>query len=114
MQDLDHLRIFKQAGQRLPVAYAQRIDQVGPCPVTDLDQTGFRIEGIDPHELGVECHEGQRAPLQAVLCQAAIVANPVNIDGHKALPQTMARSIYGAGHRRETTRPLSLPPLPRL
>ncbi|MNH11134.1 hypothetical protein D3C79_706400 [compost metagenome] len=108
VQNLDHPGVFQQFGQRLPVADPQRVDQISTRAVANLDQPGNRIKGINPHELGVDGHEGQLAPLLAVFSQTAVVANPVYFDGHKALPQTMARSIYAAGHCRETARPLSL------
>ncbi|MNM92281.1 hypothetical protein D3C81_1046080 [compost metagenome] len=102
VQNLDHPGVFQQFGQRLPVADPQRVDQISTRAVANLDQPGNRIKGINPHELGVDGHEGQLAPLLAVFSQTAVVANPVYFDGHKALPQTMARSIYAAGHCRET------------
>ena len=104
MQHFGDGGVFEQFGQWLPVIDQQRVDQKSALPVADLDQTGFGIEGVDPHELGIECHEGQLTPLPAMLRQAEVVTNPVNIDGHKALPRTMARSIYGTGHCRETAR----------
>jgi hypothetical protein len=47
----------------LPVADQQRVDQVGALAVADLDQPGFRVEGVDPHEFGVEGDEGQLLPV---------------------------------------------------
>ena len=102
MQHLDHTAVFQQIGQGLPVADQQRVDQEGPLAVTDLNQPGFRVEDVDPHEFGVDGDEGQLVPVAAVFGQALVVTDPVNFDGHEALPLTLARSIYGAGTAGET------------
>ncbi|MNG89601.1 hypothetical protein D3C79_484710 [compost metagenome] len=105
MQHLDHAAVFEQFGQRLPVADQQRVDQERTLAVANLHQAGFRIKGIDPHEFGIERYEGQFAPASAVFGQGLVVTDPVYFDGHEALPQTLARSIYGAGTAGETWRP---------
>ncbi len=86
VQDFEHRRVFQQRGQRLPGVDGQRIDQVGAFAVADLQQAGNRVEGVDPHEFGVEGNERQLLPLGAKLREAFVVANPVNIDSHTALP----------------------------
>ena len=55
-------------------------------PACDLQQACDRVKGVDPHEFGVECNVGQLLPLGAKPGEAIVVANPVNIDGHTALP----------------------------
>ncbi|MNP55336.1 hypothetical protein D3C76_1499740 [compost metagenome] len=86
MDNLDHRWIFQQGGQGLPVIDGQRIDQVGTFAIADLQQACDRVEGVDPHEFGVEGNERQLLPLGAKPTEAIVVANPVNIDGHTALP----------------------------
>ena len=86
MQHLDHRRVFQQRRKRLPVIDCQRVNQVGSRPIANLNQTGNRIKGVDPHKLGVESYERQMLPFKAMLAEAIVVANPVNIDGHTALP----------------------------
>ncbi|RMS17345.1 hypothetical protein ALP71_01649 [Pseudomonas coronafaciens pv. garcae] len=98
MNDFDHVGIFKQRRQGPPVIDQQRINQPRAFSVAYLQQRGYRVKRIDPHELGVERDKRQRLPLCAIQGEAVVVANPVNIDGHMALPSTMARSIYR--HRR--------------
>ncbi len=58
MHHLDHRRVLQQGGQGLPVVDGQGVDQVGAHAVTDLDQPRDGIEGVDPHEFGVEGNEG--------------------------------------------------------
>ncbi|MNV68919.1 hypothetical protein D3C71_1617960 [compost metagenome] len=94
MQHLDHGRVLQQLGERRPVVDQQRIDQVGALAFADLQQAGDRVKGVDPHKLGVHRHERQVAPAGAVLRQAGVVTNPVNINSHAALPSRMPRSIY--------------------
>lgn len=86
MQHLEHSRVFQQCGQGLPVVDGQRVNQVGAHAVANLQQACNRIEGVDPHEFCVEGDERQLLPLGAKLTEAIVVANPVNIDGHTALP----------------------------
>ena len=86
MQHLDHARVVQQRGERRPVADAQRIDQHGLPTIADLHQTGDRIEGVDPHELGVQHHERLRAPGGTLLRQLGVVTDPVNVDAHAGLP----------------------------
>ncbi|MCY1401632.1 hypothetical protein D9M71_167550 [compost metagenome] len=86
MDNLDHGRIFQQRGQRLPVVDGQRINQVGTFAIADLQQACDRVEGVDPHEFGIEGNEWQLLPLGTKPTEAIVVANPVNIDGHTALP----------------------------
>ncbi|MNS18168.1 hypothetical protein D3C72_498580 [compost metagenome] len=86
MDDFDHSRVFQQRGQGLPVVDGQRINQVSAYAIAHLQQAGDRIEGVDPHEFGVEGNVGQLLPLGAKPAEAIVVANPVNIDGHTALP----------------------------
>ena len=86
MQHFDHRLVFQQGGQGLPVVDGQRVDQVRPGAVANLDQAGNRVKGIDPHKFGVEGYERQLLPFGAMLAEAIVVANPVNIDGHTALP----------------------------
>ena len=107
MQHLDHTWRFEQRGERPPVADAQRVDQVGAVATADLQQPGDGIEGVDAHELGVQRDEGQRLPGSAMLGQAGVVENPVNVVSHAALPSRMPRSIYAQASARGD----SLPPI---
>ncbi|MNR46068.1 hypothetical protein D3C85_1649920 [compost metagenome] len=86
----------------MPVTDQQRVDQEGTLAIADLDQPGFRVEGVNPHEFGVDGDKGQLMPVAAVFGQALVVTDPVYFDGHEALPLTLARSIYGAGTAGET------------
>ncbi|MCY1374960.1 hypothetical protein D9M71_634470 [compost metagenome] len=86
MDNFDHRRVFQQSGQWLPVVDGQRVDQIGANAITDLQQAGDWVEGVDPHEFGVEGNEWQLLPLGTQPSEAIVVANPVNIDGHTALP----------------------------
>ena len=70
----------------MPIVDGQGVDQVSAHAITDLDQPGNRVKGVDPHEFGVEGDEWQLLPFGAMLAEAIVVADPVNIDGHTALP----------------------------
>ncbi len=85
VQHFHHRRVLQQRGKRGPVTYAQRVDQIGTPPVTDLYQPGDGVEGIDPHEFGIHCHIGQLAPFGAQAGQMFIIQNPLSFDGHTAL-----------------------------
>lgn len=86
MDDLEHRRVLQQCGQGLPVIDGQRIYQVSAYAIAHLQQARDGIEGVDPHEFGVEGNVWQLLPLGAKPTEAIVVANPVNIDGHTALP----------------------------
>ena len=107
MQHLDHAWRFEQRSKRSPVADTQGVDQVGAVASADLQQPGDRVEGVDAHELGVQGDEWLRLPGGAMLGQAGVVENPVNVVSHAALPSRMPRSIYAQACARGS----SLPPI---
>ncbi|EPN49129.1 hypothetical protein A245_29166 [Pseudomonas syringae pv. actinidiae ICMP 19096] len=105
MHHFDDIGVFEQRRQRCPVVDQQRINQPGALPVANLQQRCDGVKRVDPHKLGVERDKRQRLPLCAMPGEAVVVANPVNIDGHTALPSTMARSIYRDGRLSRACRP---------
>ncbi|MDT4877319.1 hypothetical protein FQZ97_1128280 [compost metagenome] len=65
MEYLDHFRRFQHGGERRPVTDQQRIDQPRPLAVAHLHQAGCRVEGIDTHELGIDCEVRPLFPVVA-------------------------------------------------
>ncbi|MNZ29718.1 hypothetical protein D3C78_469720 [compost metagenome] len=91
VQHLDHGRIVQQCGEGRPVANLQRIDQPYCLAVADLQQRRDRIEGVDPHELGIQGNERPTAPGTAAGGKGRVVQDPADIDsGHGALLQKIA------------------------
>nr|GFC51011.1 hypothetical protein [Tanacetum cinerariifolium] len=81
----DDVSVFQQRSQRFPVIDQQRIDQVGARAIANLQKRGNGIEGVDPHEFGVERDKRQRLPLCAMLGEAVVGTSRRPLIGSLAL-----------------------------